>query len=508
MKPFILSTRSIRRCPKMEVWMMKGKKIWIIGGAVALVVIIVIASIRSSRKDSVLVQTAIVQRKDVLKSKVTASGEIRAKKSVDLQSEISGIITELPVREGDTVKKGDVLLRIDPIQTDSEMIAARAQYDASAAEARGQEFEILNAEVNLMRDEASLQSSRSELTQAENNYARAQSSFKRQQQLFEDGLIARDSYESEQNNLKTAKSRLDVQKASVSQIENQVNIAKNNIAKMKTTVAASTARSKQAAANLAKANDQSKKSKVESPLDGLITQLNKEKGERAVPGMMTNPEATIMIIADLSTIQAQLKVDETDIVNLSLGDVATIKVDALPDVVFEGEVTEIGNSPISSTSSSQEAKDFKVIVTVKQPSSLLRPGMSCTGEITTDTKHNVIAIPIQALTVREVKVDKDGKYIPPDLSKKSGRLVARAESDKDKEPKKELEGVFVIDQNKVARFRPVKTGITGESEIEVTESLKEKEEIVSGSYQTLRTIKDGAVVKIDKAAKAQAEAKS
>ncbi len=330
MKPFIWGTRSIRRCPKMEVWMAKGKKIWIIGGAVALLVIIVIVSIRSARKDTVLVQTTIVQRKDVLKSTVTASGEIRAKKSVNLQSEISGIITELPVREGDTVKKGDVLLRIDPIQTDSEMIAARAQYDASAAEARGQEFEILNAEVNLMRDESSLKSARSELEQAENNYARAQSSFKRQQQLFEDGLLARDSYESEQNNLKTAKSRLDVQKASVTQIENQVNIAKNNIAKMKTTMAASTARSKQAAANLAKADDQSKKSKVESLLDGLITQLNKEKGERAVPGMMTNPEATIMVIADLSTIQAQLKVDETDIVNLSLGDVAKIKVDALP----------------------------------------------------------------------------------------------------------------------------------------------------------------------------------
>jgi HlyD family secretion protein len=164
----------------MEVWMAKGKKIWIIGGAVALLVIIVIVSIKSARKDTVLVQTTIVERKDVLKSTVTASGEIRAKKSVNLQSEISGIITELPVHEGDTVKKGDVLLRIDPIQTDSDMIAARSQYDASAAEARGQEFEILNADVNLMRDESSLKSARSELEQAENNYARAQSSFKRQ----------------------------------------------------------------------------------------------------------------------------------------------------------------------------------------------------------------------------------------------------------------------------------------------------------------------------------------
>lgn len=488
--------------------MAKRKKIWIVSGAVVLLAIIVIVSVTSSRKDRVLVQTTTVQRKAVLKATVTASGEIRAKKSVNLQSEISGIITELPVHEGDAVKKGDILLQIDPIQTDAEMTAARAQYDAASADARGQEFEILNAENNLMRDEASLRSARSELEQAENNYSRAQSSFKRQQQLFEDGLLSRDAYEAEANSLKSTKSRLEVQQANVSQIMNQINIAKNNISKMKTTLASSMARAKQAAANLSKADDQSKKSKVASPLDGVITQLKKEKGERAVPGMMTNPEATIMVISDLSTIQAQLKVDETDIVNLSLGDVASIEVDALPDVSFEGEVTEIGNSPIDAAGSSQEAKDFKVIVTLKQPSALLRPGMSCTGEITTETKRNVIAIPIQALTVREVEVDKDGKYQQPDLEKKGSQSTVRAATKKDKERLKELEGVFVINQNDIVRFRPVKTGITGESEIEVIDGLNEKENIVSGSYQTLRTIKDGASIKRGKESQSGTEKKN
>jgi HlyD family secretion protein len=488
--------------------MIKGKRIWIACITVAVLAIVVIASFSSGRKETVLVQTAAVQRKDVLSSKVTASGEIRAKKFVNVQPEISGIITDLLVHEGDSVKKGDVLLRIDPIQTDAETTAARAQYDASSAEARGQEFEILNAEVTLMHDQASLRSARSELERADNNYSRAQSSFKRQQQLFEEGLISRDSYETEQNNFKTAKSQLDVQKASVAQIENQINIAQNNIAKMKSTSAASTARMKQAAANLAKASDQSKKAKIESTLDGVITQLKKEKGERAVPGMMTTPEATIMVIADLSTIQAQLKVDETDIVNVTLGDAAQIKVDALPDVVFNGEVTEIGNSPIDTASSSQEAKDFKVIVTLKNPSGQLRPGMSCTGDITTSTKHNVLVIPIQALTVRDVEVDKDGKYTPPDLSKNRKGTSIRAESDKTKVSKKELEGVFVINENKVARFRTIKSGITGESEIEIIDGLKENEEIVSGSFQTLRTIKDGAAIKIDKSAKSQVEKKS
>jgi HlyD family secretion protein len=291
-------------------------------------------------------------------------------------------------------------------------------------------------------------------------------------------------------------------------MDSQIKIAKNNIMRMKASQKASQAQVKSAAANLSKASDQSKKSTVSSPMDGVITQLKKEKGERAVPGMMTSPEATIMTIADLSTIQAQLEVDETDIVNLSLGDTAQIEVDALPDVVFEGEVTEIGNSPINSTSSSQEAKDFKVIVTLKTPSPLLRPGMSCTGDITTNTKRNVIAIPIQALTSRDVEVDKDGKYHMPDLTKKNRSAVARAASDKANVQKKELEGVFVINENRIARFRPVKTGITGESEIEILENLKENEEIISGSYQALRTIKDGAAVKIDKVSKGRAEKKS
>ncbi len=192
--------------------MSKGKRIWPVCIIVALLALVVIPSIRSSRKDTALVQTAIVQRKDVLSSKITASGNIRAKKFVDLQPEISGIITELPVHEGDSVKKGDTLLRIDPIQTDAETNQARAQYDVNTAQARAQQFEIMNAEVQLMRDEASLRSAQAELERAENNFSRSQSSFKRKQQLHEDGLISREDYETAQNDFKSAKSGLDVQR--------------------------------------------------------------------------------------------------------------------------------------------------------------------------------------------------------------------------------------------------------------------------------------------------------
>jgi HlyD family secretion protein len=488
--------------------MSKGKKVWMIVGGVVLLAVIVGVSISSSRKNVVAVQTSKVQRKAMLTSKVTASGQIRAKKSIDLQSEVQGIITNLPVREGDSVKKGQVLLNIDPMQTNADLEVARAQYEQSSAQARVQEFEISNAEVQLMREEASLKSAQAQFQRDQDNLQRTQNSFKRQQQLHEDGLISHDDYEEAQNKLKSAKAALSIQQSSVSQAEEQLRVARNNISKMKNQLASSQASAKQSAANLAKQKDQSGKSKIVSPLDGVITQLKKETGERAVPGMMTSPEATIMTIADLSVIQAELKVDETDVVNLALGDITEVKVDAIPDTVFEGEVTEIGNSPISTSTTSQEAKDFKVIITLKSPSSKLRPGMSCTGDITTDTKKDVLTIPIQALTVRDVEVDNNGVYHQPDLENKGKGSVARADTGKDKIKKKELEGVFVINENKVARFRVVKTGITGESEIEIVENLKEGEEIVSGSFQTLRTIKDGAAIKIEAANKSGSEKKS
>lgn len=484
--------------------MSKRKKMWLVAVIVVILAVILLASINSGSKNAVTVQTSKVKRAATLSSVVTASGSIRAKEFVDLQSEIAGIITDLPVREGTTVKKGDVLLRIDPVQTEADRDSSNAQYESALAEVRSQEFMIMNAEANLQRDEASLRSAQVDLDLAESNYARTESSFKRRQALYEEGLISRDDYEIAQNELKSARSRLESAKNQAAQTETQLKVARNNIQQSRASSEARLASAKAAMARLTQASDQLKKTTLYSPLDGVITQLNVEKGERAQPGIMSNPQATLMTIANLSVIQAELKVDETDIVNLSLGDFTKIKVDALPDIVFEGEVTEIGNSPLQS-SGSQESKDFKVIVTLKAPSPKLRPGMSCTGDITTDTRENALVIPIQALTVRDVEVDEDGKYHPPDLQK--ARSVApgqpEPQEDADKNKKKELEGVFVIDENKNARFRDIKTGITGDSDIEVLENLKEGEEIVTGSFQTLRTIKDGAAVKIETASRSK-----
>jgi len=476
--------------------MAKRKKILILVGIALLFMIVVLSSIASGRQSAVAVQTSLVKRKDVLISKVTASGEIRAKEFVDLQSEIAGIVTELLVREGASVSKGDTLLLIDPIQTEAERDSSNAQYEAAKADVRAQEFLLLNAEANLQRDEASLRSSLAELAQAENNQARMQSSFNRRQSLFEDGLLSRDDFEIAQLDLKSAQTRLDVAIAQAAQVEKQVEVSRNNIHQNKASAEARLASANAAMARLRQADNQLEKTILYSPLDGVVTQLNVEQGERAQPGIMSNPQATLMTIANLSVIQAELKVDETDIVNLSLGDIAEVRIDALPNDVFEGEVTEIGNSPIQSSSVSQEARDFKVIVTLKNPSTKLRPGMSCTGDITTDTRENALVIPIQALTVRDVKVNENGVYITPTLDE--ARASSSSSSSDDKDKKKELEGVFVIDKNnKAARFRDIKTGITGESEIEVLDNLKEDDEIVSGSFQTLRTLKDGALVKTD-----------
>lgn len=490
--------------------MKNKKKIWIVAGGAVALALIVFFSIKATRKEQVVVQSAKVERREVLKAEVSASGEIRAKEFVDLQSEIAGVITDLPVREGDKVQKGDVLLRIDPIQTAADTAATRAQFEAASSEARSQEFQILNAEANLARDESLLKSVRAEFDQAMNSLSRAENSFQRKQLLHEEGLISREDYEMAQNESRAAKTQVEVAKARVAQTEMQVQVARNNIQQMKTSHSASRSRMNSAAANLTRASDQLKKTTIYSPLAGVITQLLVEKGERAVPGNLSNPQATLMTIADLSVIQAELKVDETDVVNLAFGNSAEIKVDALPDVLFSGEVTEIGNSPIRATGASQqqEAKDFKVIVTLKDPSRKLRPGMSCTGEIITSTKNNVLVVPIQALTIREVELGKDGKYHEPDLRKRTESGVARADSSKVKPEKKELQGVFVINKDKLARFRAVKTGITGETDIEVLDSLNEGEEVVSGSFQTLRTIKDGAAVKVDNSAKDKVEKKS
>lgn len=442
---------------------------------VAIITLVVVAAVvggalLSNRPQRVMVQTGKVERLPKLESIVSASGEVRAKEFVDLQTEIAGVIIELPVKEGERVTAGQVLLRIDPFQAQQDVTAARAEFEATCAER----------------------------TQAESNRDLVNAQLERRKELHAQDLIASDEYDSTVSALKVAESQ-------VAAAERRCDVARSNLDRMQDLLAKTT---------------------ITSPLGGVITKLNVSKGERAVPGILSNPEATLMTIADLSTIEAEMKVDETDIIDVSLDDTATVTVDALPEAELKGHITEIGNSPIGDTgelsnaTSNQEGKDFKVVVRIDDPPPSLRPGLSASAEIFVDHRENVLVIPLQAVTVREVAVDRDGKYIPPDPSemehqgeggdegdggdgdaaaKASGQAQAATSGAQPDVPRKELEGVFVI-ENERARFRPVKLGIKGESDVEVVEGLSENDELVIGSYKVLRMLKEWDLVEVDASA--------
>ena len=480
---------------------MSKKKKWIIISSAALLLTVIIAvSLLWKKKEVIEVQTGKVEKKELLESKVSATGEIRAKEFVDIQAEITGIITELHIKEGDQVKKGDLLLKLDPLQTSAEMEATKANYEAAMSDAGTQKVQIASAEANIMRDEAQLQQLSSELEQAKYNFTRAEKSFQRMQQLNEENLISREEYEQSQNQMRIYKSQAETTQARIEQLKAQNKVTQLSIQQMKSAHQSALNRANAAQANLKRSMDQLRKTTIYSPLNGVITKRNVEIGERAVPGIQSNPQATLLTIADMSIIQVELKVDETDIVNVTLGNTAKVKVDALPDREIDGVVTEIGNSPISAgtVTASQEAKDFKVIVDLVNPPEVLKSGLSATAVIITKKKNNILTIPFQALTVREVEVDEAGNYIPPkDKTATTSSVSADTGKNVKKPKKKELQGIFIIDKTSKARFHPIEAGITGETDIEVVKGITENQEIIIGSYKIIRTLEEGALVKIN-----------
>jgi len=500
--------------------MSRKKKLLIGGGVLLLLAPIVAFSIKYNRTETTAVQTGRVERKELLESKVNASGEIRAKEFVNIQAEVPGIIIELNVREGDRIQKGQVLLRLDPTQQRADADMASGQMMASQAESENQKIQIANSENNHERDKASLLTARADLERAKVDNIRSKGTYQRKQQLHEDNLVSREEYELAKAEYQATQSSIEAARARVSQAEIQIKTSALQIEQTKTMHQASLSRFTAARATRERAQDLFRKTTLASPLTGIVTKLNMEKGERAIPGIQSDPRATIMTIADMSVVQVELKVDETDVVGISLRDKAKVKVDALPERVIDGEVIEIGNSPITRATSglggsSQEAKDFKVLIQLIDPLKELRPGLSATTDITTRSKTGVLAAPLQAITVREVPIDAQGNYVPPDpaeLKKKFEKKSAfsfgqpkpdsvAANKDRDKKAKKkEMEGVFVLTKENTVRFRPVKTGIKGETEIEIVGGLSDGDEIVTGSYKTLRTIEDGTPVKIDNTA--------
>jgi HlyD family secretion protein len=414
----------------MKLW----KKIAIAAGVVVLLAIMVGFTVHQSGKNVVTVQTGKVQRQD-LSSVVSASGEIRPKTYVNIGANAFGKITHLLVKEGDRVKKGQLLAQLENVQSSADVNANEASVQA--------------AQTDAIAADAALKTSQADLERAKADYDRNKLDWDRAQSLFKDGLISKSDFDSRKN------------------------------AWAKATYVA--------------------------PYDGVITNLPVREGETVVMGIQNSPGSTLMTLADMSVITAEVKVDETDIVNVRLGQPAEVTIDAIPKKVFHGTVSQIGDNAIvrstgvatsQQTTASEEAKDFKVVVTLTDPPADLRPGLSTTAKITTAARNNVLAIPIQALSVRTKAQLEQEKNTPGSVHAAAPSPKEAASKDKDQDEKLEIQGVFVI-RNKKAEFVPVTTGIAGTSDIEVLSALKEGDEVITGSYKVLRTLRSGSGVKID-----------
>jgi len=451
--------------------MKNWKKIALIAGGVVVLLAIVGFTVEQSRKGVVTVQTGKVVREDIT-SVVTASGEIKPKVQVNIGSNAFAKITHLYVKEGDRVKRGQMLATLDNVQPAADVSANDSALNAARTDA--------------IAAQAAVNTAAAELNQAEAEFERAKLDYDRNKALYDSQLIAKADYDTKKAALGTATAQLGQAKAKLAQAKANQDSAQGHV--------------KQNVANLRRVTDVLSKTEYAAPFDGVITNVPVREGETVVPGIQNSPGSTLMTIADTSVITAEVKVDETDIVNVQLGQPAEVSIDAIPKQKFKGTVTEIGRNAVlrstgvstaQTTSSGQEAKDFKVVVALQDPPPNLLPGLSATARITTATRTTALAIPIQALTIRqrsELEPEKKGK----------GKAV-QAASPTGGNPKEELQGVFVISNKKDAVFVPVTTGISGTTDIEVTQGLKEGDEIVTGSYKVLRTLRNGASVKIDNA---------
>jgi len=469
-------------------------KTWKIVAGVAAVAVVAgagYASVKWNQKGIVTVQTGKAVRQD-LTSIVTASGEIKPRNYINIGSNANGAarITEILVLEGARVRKGQLLAKLESVQPEAEVAAQRATVTSSEAESSAAEAALKAQDSNIRTLQAGLDRVKADLT-------RARADFDRAKQLVDAGLMSRQEFD-------TRKASFDSFTAAIPEAESRVAQARANREQFAAQLAASQRRIGVSQANLRRASDALQRTQATAPIDGVVTNLPVRVGETVVPGIQNSPASLIMTIADMSLITAEVKVDETDIVNVKLDQVADITIDAIPGKTFKGHVIEIGNTAIlrstglaasQSAISSQEAKDFKVVIALDNPPDEIRPGLSSTAKIVTSTRPKAVSIPIQALTVRT----------KGDLEKKEGQkdepvtdpALARAK-------KEEVQGVFVV-RGERAVFQKVDTGITGATDIEVLSGLNEGDEIITGSYKVIRTLRNEAKIKVDNKSPVKAE---
>lgn len=483
----------------------RKKKIIIAVSAVALVAIVIIVSVFASRKDEPEVTTVKIESRPELRQTVTASGEVRPIRYIKLTSEVPGRIEEIYVNPGDQVTKGKPLVRVDPTQLQSNQEAQWAAAQASMNDVQSARNAVASAQQGLVVAEASVASARQLLVVSQQSVERAQvdlntaqRELKRNSDLIEAGVAsrseydaARDRYDQAKIALETAKANLESQKIAVNEAIERTNQQRLAVQDARTGIKSSEMRASQQQALLRGQSSQRSKATQLSPLNGVVADIPTRVGEYAVAGLSTTP---LMTIADMSTINVEVNVDETEISNVEVGHHAKVKVDALGDKEIAAVVTQKNPLAVSKSDTQgglsnrvnvQEAKEFKVTVELREMSddirNALRPGMSATATITTKTKNNVIAVPLEAI------VEK----VPTPAPSASGATPSPSPADK----AKSLKGVYILQPGNKVRFIEVTTGITGEADIEVTSGVQAGMEIVRGPSRVLKTLKDGMTVK-------------
>ena len=429
------------------------------------------------------VQTMPAERLDIV-AVVTASGEIRPRDYVHITASAFGRITAIHVREGDRVRKGQLLAQLEAVQPAADVRAQEAQLAATERDLESAEAAVGSMEANVRTGQAALARVQAQLE-------RAQQDFERSQSLHEEQLISRAAFEQARADHSVAVAAVEEAEARHAQAHAQLNQARAQARIVRERI-------EQSRAALDRARDTLTKHTFYAPIDGVVTDLPVSEGENLVVGIQNAPGSLLMTIADLSVITAEVMVDETDIGSIEIGQIAEARVDAFPDRTFTGTVTEIGNTAVirstgmaaaQSLISSQQAKDFKVVITLANPSINLRPGLSATADVTTAMRHKALAIPLQSLTIR---LQRD---IQPEA--RSGVTeAAELPTAPVLDPETEREGVFVVRDGR-AFFQSVETGLSSLSNIEVIAGLQQGEEIITGSYEALRTLQTGSRVRVD-----------
>jgi len=428
---------------------------------------------RSKQEKGTLVTGETVQQRD-LEALVSASGKIEPKRSVNISAQTMGRVTSIGVREGDRVRSGQFLLQIDPIAAQSAV--------------RRDEAGVAGARTGLEQSRVQVQSARAGLDVA-------RQSLKRQQELWQAGLTTRETLEKAEAEVEMRESDLNGRTQEIRTREEQV---------------------RQQEAGLVSTRYNLSQSRFQSPFDGIVTRRNIEEGENVVVGTMNNAGTVLLTVADMSVIEAEVEVDETDIPLVQIGQKATITIDAIEGKTFAGRVTEIGNSPIQTTGQAagqRTATNFKVVVTLDEAAPEIRPGFTCTAEISTATRANAVAVPIQALTVRELEYDQAGTVVPKTRPAPASRFSfsfgAPAQPATPAAPselpvghtRKEIEGVFLIRDGK-AVFTAVEVGIAGERYFEVTSGLEAGDRVITGPFESVRNLFDADDVRENRPATA------